>query len=110
MRLAGLFHLLKVLCLYRAAAVPQVYLTMLFQFCSYGFLFPSLYYFAKECIPSQDMAKGQMIAMSLYTLGLALGSYAGGFLIQRSGVRVMLAGAMLFAGAGTLLVNLFVKE
>ena len=110
MRLSGLFYLLKAFCLYRATTVTQVYLTVLLQFCSYGFLFPSLYYFAKKRIFSQDMAKGQTLAMSLYTLGLALGSYAGGYLIQTTGVRGMLIGAMLFAGIGTLLVNLAIGE
>ena len=105
MRLAGLFYILKAFFLYRAATVTHVYLTVLLQFCSYGFLFPSLYYFAKKSVSSQDMAKGQTMAMSLYTLGLALGSYVGGYLIQAAGVRNMLLGAMLFAGEGMLIVN-----
>lgn len=105
MRLAGLFYALKVFFLYRAATVTHVYLTVLLQFCSYGFLFPSLYYFAKKSVSSQDMAKGQTMAMSLYTLGLALGSFVGGYLIQAAGVRNMLLGAMLFAGEGMLIVN-----
>ena len=109
MRLAGGFYVLKAFLLLRATSVIHISLTVLLQFCSYGFLFPSLYYFSKDRIPEHDMAKGQTLAMSMYTLGLALGSYAGGQLLNVYGLKALLIGAMLFASTGALIVNLSIR-
>lgn len=110
MRLAGLFYMLKAFFLSKASSVSQVYLIVLLQFCTYGFLFPSLYHFTKKAIPFEDNGKGQTLAMSIYTLGLALGSYAGGSLIQVTDVRTMLLFASAFAFLGSLLINLFIGK
>ena len=110
MRLSGIFYALKAFLLMQASTVTGVYLIVLLQSCTYGFMYPAIYYFAKDRIGDSDMAKGQALAMSLYTLGLAFGSYAGGKLIEVLGLNPMLFGAMLCAGVGAVLINLMIKK
>lgn len=110
MRLSGVLYALKALLLVLAPTIQTVYLIELLQFCTYGFIYPSLYYFTKERIDDADMAKGQAVAMSLHTLGLALGSFAGGRLIDSFGVDRMLLTATGFAAVGAAVINLTIKE
>ena len=70
----------------------------------------SLYYFAKERIPASDMAKGQSVAMSLYTLGLAAGSWIGGEGVDLFGIHGMYFLAVLAAVIGTLIINIFISR
>jgi len=104
-RLSGLFFVLKAVLLIFASSVASVYLIELLQTCTYGFLYPSLYYFVSKRIPAADTAKGQTVASALYTLGTALGNSLGGVVIDQLGLNAMLALASSIAAAGTLLIN-----
>lgn len=110
MRLSGVFYICKAFLLIEASTVLSVYLIELLQFCTYGFIYPLLYYFAKERMMDADMAKGQAVSMSFYTLGTAFGSYAGGILIDAFGVEKMLFTALLPALAGTVIINMTVGK
>ncbi len=108
MRLAGIFYAVKALLLIFAVQIWHVYAIELVQTITYGFIYPSLFYYAKMRIPSADMAKGQTIIAASFTLGTAIGSYAGGRLIDVCGLDIMLLSALIFAAAGAVIINLFV--
>ncbi|MBQ4265112.1 MAG: MFS transporter [Clostridia bacterium] len=110
MRLAGLFYAAKAVLLILAPTIGSVYLIVLLQTCTYGFLYPPLYYFAGKCVSKADTAKGQTVASSLYTLGAALGSSLGGTVIDYFSLNAMYALAALIALAGTLLINLAISK
>lgn len=110
MRLSGLFYGCKAFLLIGASTVFSVYLIELLQFCTYGFSYPLLYYFAKERIMDADMVKGQAVAVSFYILGAAFGSYAGGMLIDVFGVNQMLLAALLSAVAGAIIINMTIGK
>lgn len=110
MRLSGVFYICKAFLLIQASTILNVYLIELLQFCTYGFTYPLLYYFTKERIMETDMVKGQAIAMAFYTMGIALGNYVGGILIDSFGVDEMLFAALLSAAAGTIVINMTVGE
>lgn len=110
MRLSGLFYICKAMLMLQAQTVLGIYLIELLQFCTYGFTYPLLYYFTKERIMEADMVKGQAVAMVLYTMGLALGNYVGGRLIDLSGVNGMLFAALLSVAAGTVVINITIGK
>lgn len=96
---------------FRRFVFPKIIAALLrLQFCTYGFIYPLLYYFAKERMMDADMAKRQAVSMSFYTLGTAFGSYAGGILIDAFGVEKMLFTALLSALAGTVIINMTVGK
>lgn len=110
MRLSGVFYSCKTFFMLQAQTVLSVYLIGLLQFCTYGFMYPLLYYFTRERIMEADMVKGQAVAMALYTMGLALGNYVGGRLIDSFGVNGMLFAALLSVAVGTVVINITIGK
>lgn len=110
MRLSGICYMLKTFIIIQATTVSGVYIAELLQFCTYGFIYPCLYYYVKDRILDADMAKGQAAAMASYILGTAFGSYVGGSLIGTFGMEQMLVAALMFAGAGAVVINLTVGK
>jgi len=110
MRLAGIFYIAKATLLILAPSIGSVYLIVLLQTCTYGFLYPSLYYFVGQRVAPADTAKGQTMASSLYTLGTALGNSLGGTVIDYFSLNAMLALAAFFALCGMLLVNITIAK
>lgn len=108
MRLSGFFFVVKALLLVFAPSIASICLIELLQTFTYGFLYPSLYYLVIRRIDPADMAKGQMLASSLYTLGTAMGNSLGGAAIEYLGLNAMLLLAAGIAAAGTLLINVTV--
>lgn len=105
LRLSGVFFTLKAVLMIYAPSILSIYLIELLQTCTYGFLYPSLYYLARQRIAPADMAKGQAMNSTLFTLGIALGNSLGGAMIDLAGLNAMLALAAALAAAGTLLIN-----
>ena len=110
LRLCGVFYIVKAALLVAAPSIVSVYLIELLQTCTYAFLYPSLYYLVVQRISSEDMAKGQTLASSIFTLGMALGNSLGGVAIERLGLSVMLIIAACIAIAGTLLINAVISR
>ena len=110
MRLSGFFYILKAVLFIYASSIVSIYLIELLQVCTYAFLYPSLYYLVIRRIQPEDMAKGQTLASSMFTLGMALGNSLGGIAIEHFGLEMMFALAACIAGIGTLLVNLCVAK
>jgi len=110
LRITGLFYIAKAVLLIFAPSIPSIYLIELLQTCTYGFLYPSLYYLVLQRIRPADMAKGQTLASAAFTLGMALGNSLGGIAIERFGLNAMLAIAAAIACAGTLLINLTIAK
>lgn len=105
LRLSGVFYIIKAVLLIFASSIVSVYLIELLQTFTYAFLYPSLYYLVMQRISSTDMAKGQTLASSMFTLGMALGNSLGGVAIEHLGLSAMLTLAACIACAGTLLIN-----
>ena len=110
LRLAGIFYLTKVVLLMLAPTINAVYLIVLLQTCTYGFLQPPLYYFVGQRIAPADTAKGQTMASSLYTLGTALGNSLGGTAIDLLGLNAMYILAAGIAAFGLLLINFTISK
>ena len=110
LRLSGLFYICKAVLLILAPTIGSVYLIELLQTCTYGFLYPCLYYLVGERIHSADTAKGQTIASSLYTLGTAFGNSAGGTVLDLFGLNAMLSLAAILAFSGMLLINITIAK
>ena len=110
LRLSGLFYVAKAAMMIFAPSILSIYLIELLQIVTYGFMYPSLYYLARRRIAPADMAKGQAMNSTLYTLGTALGNSLGGVMIDLAGLNAMLAIAAAIAGTGTLLIHIFVDK
>ena len=110
LKMAGVFFVAKALLLIWAPSILSIYLIELLQTVTYGFLYPPMYYLVVSRIHSRDMAKGQALASTLYTLGTALGNSLGGTVIDWMGLDAMLALAAIIAATGTVLIHLTITR
>lgn len=106
LKLAGIFFILKTFLIMQATEVWQIYLIQLLQTVTYGFIYQPLYYMARRQISEADLVKGQAVAVSMYTLGGACGSFAGGRMLDLYGVNAMLWLALAAAFTGAVIINL----
>ena len=110
MRICGVFYVLKMVLMALSSSILSVYLIELMQTITYVFLFPPIYYFARERIAESDVAKGQTVDNALYTFGVAIGNSVGGAIIDAAGVRVMLVAAAVIALTGMIMINVFIGK
>ena len=66
------------------------YLIQLLQLTSWGIYASASVYFAKEVIPQKDQTKAQAYMTNALTIGTVIGTFAGGQLIEKYNVNVML--------------------
>lgn len=105
LRLSGVFFVAKAVLLIFASSIVSVYLICMLQTFTYVFAYPPLYYLALQRIAPKDMAKGQTLPSSMFTLGIAIGNSIGGIVLTHLGLNPMLAIAAGIAAVGTVLIN-----
>ena len=110
MKLAGICFMLKTILLILATQVWHIYLIQLMQTVTYAALYQPLYYMARRQISEADLVKGQAVAVSMYTLGGACGSFVGGRMLDTYGVTVMLWLAFGVALAGTVIIHTTLRK
>ena len=110
LKLAGMFFMLKTGLIMLATEVWHIYLIQLLQTFTYGFIYQPLYYMARRLISEADLVKGQAVAISMYTLGGACGSFAGGRILDMYGVSAMLWLALGVAFAGAVIINITLRK
>ena len=109
LKTAGVFFMIKTILLLLATRTWHVYLIQLLQTFTYGFIYQPLYYFARKRIAEADLAKGQAVVVSLYTLGSAIGSFVGGRVLDLFGLDWMLWLALGIAFVGTIIIHTALK-
>lgn len=105
MRLSGIFYVGRTMIMFFASSIWQVYASSCLQTVTYGFIYPSLFYFTKMKIEKADMAKGQAVVVAAFTLGTALGSFVGGKTIDAFGYQTMILTAGVLAAMGAVVIN-----
>ena len=110
LKLAGLSFLVKAVLLLVAPSVNAIYLIQLLQATSYTFLSPTQMYYARGRISMADMVKGQAFITASYTLGCAIGNFAGGQILQHFSVSAMLLSGVVMAALGTAVLFFTVER
>ena len=110
LKIAGLSFLVKAVLFLVAPSVNAIYLIQLLQATSYTFLSPTQMYYARGRISMADMVKGQAFITASYTLGCAIGNFAGGQILQHFSVPAMLLSGVVMAALGTAVLFLTVER
>ncbi|MBS6395784.1 MAG: MFS transporter [Clostridiales bacterium] len=103
---SGMFFVLKALSLLLVGNMFQLYLQQMLQMGSFALYVPASVYYVNEHMAEQDKFKGQAVMTGTNTLGGVLGSLLGGFLLNASGVELMLQVEFAVAALGGVLVLL----
>ena len=80
-----------------------LYLVSSLQFLGYGLFIPVSVYYVNQLMPAEDRIQGQAIMNLTWTIGSMGGTFLGGFLLDRIGVRPMLMVAAAIAVSGAVL-------
>jgi len=110
LRYAGLSFLLKSVLLFVAPSVTAIYFIQLLQATSYSFLSPTQMYYANAKVLAADMVKGQAFITAAYSLGCAIGNFAGGQLLDAFSVSALLIAGIIMAAAGTVILFVTVDK
>lgn len=110
LKIAGLSFLLKSVLLLLASSVTSIYLIELLQATTYALLSPTQLYYASDKVSPADMVKGQAFITASYTLGCAMGNFAGGQFLEFFGVPTLLAAGIVMAAAGTAVLFVTVEK
>lgn len=109
LKIAAITFLVKAVLFYFAKTITTVYLLELLQITSYGFLAPTMVYYANAKVSSHDMCKGQAFITAAYALGCSGGNFVGGQLLVY-GVDVILIAGIIMALLGTIVMFLTVNK
>ena len=109
LKIAALTFLLKSILFCMAPPIGFIYALEVLQTTSYGFLGPTQVFYAGARVKTADMVKGQAFIAVAYTLGCSCGNFAGGHLLS-SGVDTMLAGGVVMALTGTVVLFLTLNK
>ena len=110
LKLSGISFLLKSVLFLLAPGVTAIYFIQILQATSYSFLSPTQVYYAGNKIAPADMVKGQAFITASYTLGCAMGNFAGGQLLQFFSLTALLLSGVVMAAAGTAILFLTVGK
>lgn len=103
LKIAACSFLLKAVLYCFARSITALYLLQLFHITSYALLEPVQVFFAQSRVRGSDMVKGQAFSTAAYSLGGAIGNFAGGILVEYS-VATMLAAGIGMALLGTIIL------
>lgn len=104
LKFSGLSFLLKSFLLLIAPSVSAIYFIQLLQATSYSFLSPTQLFYANAKVRASDMVKGQAFITAAYSLGCAIGNFAGGQLLDFFNVTALLLAGIAMAAAGTAII------
>lgn len=110
LKLSGIFFFIKSIFFLLAPNVTTIYVAQLLQVTTYCFLSPTQLYYANNKISAADMVKGQAFITASYSLGCAIGNFAGGQLLHFSGRTALLYAGILMTILGTLILFLTVNK
>ena len=98
LKISGLFYALRSFIYLLAASVWMINLGQVFQALSFAVFIPASVYYVNEIMQEKDRVKGQTLITGAITLGNFIGSVIGGWLLDLSGVPLLLT----FGAAGAV--------
>lgn len=101
--LSGIFFFLKILTLFFAANMLQVYLSYVLQIASYAMFIPASAYYVHHIMEAHDQVKGQALINCAITLGGVTSNLVCGYVLDHGGPKVMVGIGAAVCLAGVLI-------
>ena len=107
---SGFGYIIKQLTLFFAGAYSMILFSQFFQMVSFALYLPSSVAYAHENTEPEDSVKGQALVTTAGTAAGLLACLFGGLIIDRLGIRALLALCVAISLAGTALIFIYAKE
>ena len=108
-RITGFSFFLKALIIFLAHGMGGYYAAMAFQLSGWGMIQVASVYYVNEVIAPEDTVRGQSLFTSALALATVIGSFAGGWLLDRFSVSALTGAAVLLAAVGAVIVFLCMR-
>lgn len=103
---AAFGYVIKAVCFYLASSVTALYFVSLAQIISFAIFASASVYYTGEVIKEEDRTTGQSLMTSIIAIGMVLGNFIGGQLLDISGTRLMLSINIMLGVIGLVIVLL----
>ena len=81
----------------------MIYINQLLQGASFGLMVAAKSTYSDECMKPEDKAVGQSFMTLTDAVGMVAGTFIGGILLSKGGVKLMLIGGIVCAALGTVI-------
>lgn len=106
-KVALFFMFVKTMCLYEAHGLLMIYIAMSLSILGYGLFAAAGVYYVNDTIENKNQVRGQALMTTTTSVGSVIGSFAGGIIIDKCGVPMMLliSSIMAFIGAAVVIFS-----
>ena len=100
----------KIVVCWLAGSVGVLFAAQAFQLVAFALLMPSMVYYVNEIMSSGEAVKGQSLFTMMFTFATIIASFAGGWILDASGAKVLTFVAALVTAAGAAVVFLSINK
>ena len=100
----------KIVVCWLAGSVGVLFAAQAFQLVAFALLMPSMVYYVNEIMSSGEAVKGQSLFTMMFTFATIIASFAGGWILDASGAKMLTFVAALITAAGAAVVFLSINK
>lgn len=100
----------KIVVCWLAGSVGVLFAAQAFQLVAFALLMPAMVYYVNEIMSPGEAVKGQSLFTMMFTFATIIASFAGGWILDASGAKVLTFVAALVTAAGAAVVFLSINK
>ena len=100
----------KIVVCWLAGSVGVLFVAQAFQLVAFALLMPAMVYYINEIMSPGEAVKGQSLFTMMFTFATIIASFAGGWILDASGAKMLTFVAALITAAGAAVVFLSINK
>ena len=100
----------KIVVCWLAGSVGVLFAAQAFQLVAFALLMPAMVYYINEIMSPGEAVKGQSLFTMMFTFSTIIASFAGGWILDASGAKVLAFVSALVTAAGAAVVFLSINK
>ena len=100
----------KIAVCWLAGSVGVLFAAQAFQLVAFALLMPAMVYYVNEIMSPGEAVKGQSLFTMMFTFATIIASFAGGWILDASGAKVLTFAAALVTAAGAAVVFMSINK
>ena len=109
-RIASIGFTGKIVVCWLAGSVGVLFAAQAFQLVAFALLMPAMVYYINEIMSPGEAVKGQSLFTMMFTFATIIASFAGGWILDASGAKMLTFVAALITAAGAAVVFMSINK
>ena len=109
-RIASIGFTGKIVVCWLAGSVGVLFAAQAFQLVAFALLMPAMVYFVNEIMSPGEAVKGQSLFTMMFTFSTIIASFAGGWILDASGAKVLTFVSAIVTAAGAAVVFMSINK